>query len=114
MWTQLFLFLMTYLAGFVSLAFSRNWRFLLSAAGITTIFAAYVIWQIKGTESLHSPIGDVFLLFVCSGAFSGFIASTLIIIGQEDKLTFLRPLYVLPVMLVLGFGIFFILAIFAA
>ncbi len=88
-----------YFIGFITLCFWWRWWPLL---------ALFTGWQYTGPLEGDGPglaVGILLAFFTALGAGSGFIASSIVLIGRATTSRMLNPVVVLPSVFALGFGI---------
>lgn len=99
-----------YVMGFISFALLWRW-WLLLPIGAGGAILAKIEWDSLATaDSPGLALGMAIYFFLVIGAASGATASLLVNIGRSLKWRWLKPLYVLPAVILVGFGSYFAFA----
>jgi len=103
------IFLVPFSIGFFAMAFLWRWWLLLPVTIIGVVYGAYQSAILSNSESIEAAFAGVVLILTALGAVSGFLASTVIIIGR--KKTDVRAILVIPACFVLGLGSYFAMVV---
>nr|WP_298100009.1 hypothetical protein [uncultured Shinella sp.] len=102
-------FLTPFAIGFFALCFWWRWWLLVPAAVAAAIFGKIEYDGVMTADGPGMALGIGLVVFLLIGGTSGALASAVVIAGRSLSIRLLSPLFVLPVVFLLGFGSYFAL-----